>query len=172
VILTDAWDVVFQGAKLGLEQALTFHCPSNGALVAGEKNCWPDQDRQIEYPMGPTPWMFLNSGGIAGKAEVLHRMLDWGLENFYPELCDDDQRFWTRLFLRQTGASREPDLGPIVIDYHCQVFQTMFLTMSGELHVRQGRLVNHRTTSIPYFLHWNGGSNWPDDALKQLEMIR
>lgn len=172
VVLTDAWDVVFQGAKTDLETTLAFHLPSGGVLVSGEKNCWPDQDKQVEYPMGPTPWMFVNSGGIVGRAGDLHAVLDWGLKNLVDSICEDDQRFWTSMFLRQflsqQGAEHLPS---IHIDYHCQVFQTMFLTMSGELHVKRGKLFNSRTVSLPFFLHWNGGSNWPDEALQQLEML-
>lgn len=178
VILSDAWDVVFQaphdpdGPRVALERALTFHCPSTGALVSGEKNCWPDTDRQVHYAMGPTPWMFVNSGGIAGRARELSAMLTWGLENFHDYICEDDQRFWTSMHLHQAGAGRTPRLGKVQIDYHCQVFQTMFLNASDELQIQPaGAMVNTRTTSIPFFLHWNGGSNWPTQPLQLMGMV-
>lgn len=172
VVLTDAWDVVFQGSKNDLFEHLAAHIPPDTVLISGEKNCWPDVGEQVNYPMGPTPWMFVNSGGIAGRAQDLHKALSWGLDFLMPYYLEDDQRFWTIMFLLQCTGRASATVPRIAIDYNCEIFQTMFLLMGGELLIREeGKLVNNRTTTMPFFLHWNGGSNWPDAALRQMRMI-
>lgn len=161
VILTDGWDVVFQGDKVEVEAKLP---PRDRILISGEKNCWPDWHLQSRYPMGPTPWMFVNSGCIAGTAGLLLREMERGLAEARPELVDDDQRFWTWLFL--TGNQ-------IDIDYQCSLFQTMFLQIVGsDLGVKPEprRLWNVRTGTSPNFLHWNGGETWPTATLRLLGM--
>jgi len=161
VILTDGWDVVFQGTKDEVERKLP---PKDEILISGEKNCWPDWSLQIRYPMGSTPWMFVNSGCIAGTARLLLREMERGLAEVRPDLIEDDQRLWTWLFL--TG-----DL--IKIDYECKLFQTMFLQIVGsDLAVlpREHRLLNARTGTTPNFLHWNGGETWPLKTLQLLGM--
>ncbi len=164
VILSDAWDVLWQGDARQMERLL----PPKGILIAGEKNCWPDPEAQKHYPPAPTPWMFVNSGGIVGRAREVFDVLDWGLKRFADRICEDDQRFWTSVFLRQKSACRNPDLPSVEIDYRCDVFQTMFLAISNELELREGKLHNLRTGTTPHLLHWNGGSNWPPELVEAL----
>jgi hypothetical protein len=161
VVLSDGWDVVFQGTSAAeVEEKV----PDCGVLIAGEKNCWPDADQQIFYPMGPTPWMFVNAGGIAGRVKHILEWLEHGFNcaRSRPELLLDDQRFWTACYL-YWGF-------PEAVDYQCSLFQTMFLAASSDLTVRNQKLINARTNQMPLFLHWNGGSNWPDSALRTLGM--
>lgn len=159
VLLTDGWDIVFQGTREEVEEKFPL---SDEIVISGEKNCWPDWALQSQYPMGPTPWMFVNSGGIAGTAGVLLAEMERALT--HEDLVEDDQRMWTWLFL--TGNR-------IRIDYECRLFQTMFLNIVGsDLWVRaqDKRLSNGRTGTTPNFLHWNGGDCWPPETLKLLGM--
>ncbi len=161
VVLSDGWDVIFQGTAEEAEAKI----PSDKILFSGEKNCWPDPQVQKSYPMGPTPWMFVNAGSIAGPAGLLLNAINVGFRNakLRPELIKDDQRFWTDIFLHDHRTK---------IDYQCILFQSMFLLIGGmELGIREGgRLVNLRTKTYPNFFHYNGGGNWPEDLLKQLGM--
>jgi hypothetical protein len=157
IVFTDAWDVVYQQGPIPT-------LPVGHVLIAGEKNCWPDRDVQGQYPMGPTPWMFVNAGGIYGRAGDIAEVME-----AYIRAGDlsDDQRFWTTVFLEQLYFT----FPRLVIDYQCSLFQTLFLTASDEVVIQDGWMVNHRTRSLPSFLHWNGGSNWPQEILKKLGMV-
>ena len=160
VILSDGWDVVFQGTLQEVEDRF----PKPGEiLISGEKCCSPDRNMQIRYPMGPTPWMFVNSGCIAGLVGDLREEVERGFAADEQKLLEDDQRFWTWLFL--TGDR-------IGIDYQCRMFQSTFLQMVGaDLGIdSENRMCNIYTRTRPNFLHWNGGSNWPDEALEVLGM--
>jgi hypothetical protein len=162
VILSDGWDVVFQGT---LDEVEWKFPPAGEILLSGEKNCWPDWNAQRLYPMGTSPWMFVNSGGIAGRAGVLLEEIERGLAEGLPEMVQDDQRFWTWLFL--TGKWK------LKIDYECRLFQTFLLQIIGSDLGVEGdtqRLVNLRSGSHPNFLHWNGGETWPEKTLKLLGM--
>lgn len=161
VILSDGWDVIFQGTRKVVEALI----PEDGEIVvAGEKNCWPDSELQIHYPMGPTPWMFVNAGTIAGEAGALLAEMERGFAQDDPRLLEDDQRLWTWLFL--TGDR-------IFIDYKCRLFQTTLLNIVGtELGIANetGRLHNLKTGTVPCFLHANGGVDWTQRELKLLRM--
>jgi len=167
IVLSDAWDVVFTGTQ----EELHAKAPLEGTvLISGEKNCWPDTLRQHEYPMGATPWMFVNSGGIYGWASDLLELLEWGLEHLGPVAAEDDQRFWTSLFLK--GQSPNWMLPRVKLDEECKVFQTMFLGVSDEFGVvQEGRFKNLRTGTLPQFLHFNGGANWTERDLLQMGML-
>lgn len=169
VILTDAYDVVFQGTEAEVSEKFP---PKGTVLLTGEKNCWPDPEEQVRYPMGRTPWMFVNSGGIAGYAGDIAKAMDWGLENFVDRLCEDDQRFWSHLFFRAHGPAQFfAGLPRIEIDYECRIFQTMFIAISSELGVTSKKLMtNLRTGTVPHFLHFNGGGNWEAPQLELLGM--
>lgn len=160
VFLTDGWDVILQGNRAEIELKL----PTDHILISGEKNCWPDPNCQHLYPMGPTPWMFVNSGCIVGKASDLLIEMERGFAEALPDLVADDQRFWTWLFL--TGDK-------IRIDYNCNLFQSMSMHIVGyDFAVNQDthRLFNCRTGTTPNFLHWNGGTDWTVQALRALGM--
>lgn len=160
VIISDGWDVVFQGDRAEVEEKFP---PPGRILITGEKACSPDRDVQILYPMGPTAWMFVNSGGIAGKAGDLRSEMERGFTYGPARLLEDDQRFWTWLFLS----------GKVIdIDYQCRLFQSTFMQIVGaDLGVGwDGRMVNMCTKTKPNFLHWNGGSDWPVEGLKVLGM--
>jgi len=156
VILSDGWDVLLQGPRKVVEGLI----PDEGEIVvAGEKNCWPDPKLQIHYPMGPTPWMFVNSGLIAGEAGALLGEIERGYAAGDPKLLEDDQRLWTWLFL--TGEK-------IFIDYNCRLFQTTFLNIVGtELGIcnETKQIHNQKTGMIPCFLHCNAGQDWTEREL-------
>lgn len=172
VVMSDGWDVLFQGTREQVEKLF----PAEGQiLIGGEKNCWPDDEAQIHYPMGPTPWMFCNAGTIAGRAGDLLKALLKGFEmgKKDPKLIENDQRLWTWLFLTSSN---------IFIDYFCGMFQSTMLNITGDgvdpdkaykgelaIQVESGRLHNFRTKTIPAFLHCNGGHDW---SARELDLMR
>ena len=116
-------------------------------VISGEKNCYPNVGWKLAYPSDtePYPWRYVNSGGwIAERAfaegllPVLQRLATF---------CD--QTCWTMAYLLQ--------LAPIVVDLQCEIFQTMFMSVTDVVQMtHSGRLYNTLTGTLPTVGHWNG----------------
>lgn len=117
VLLLDAWDTVVLGdadelyEKLSVLQLLG---SGGGILCAADRLCAPEYRLAPEieelYPHASTPWRYPNSGGLAGTADALARLLDilvgggtaddGQMKNGFCESCDDQLRLQNVLLTR------------------------------------------------------------------------
>lgn len=66
-------------------------------LIAAERNCWPDQERAVEYPLAlDSKQAYINSGCFAGETFAMLRAMEIVAERATDE---NDQRAWTAAFL-------------------------------------------------------------------------
>lgn len=167
VVLSDAWDVIFVGEREEVARKI----PADRILISGEKNCWPDTELQIRYPQGRTPWQYVNAGNIAGPAGLLAEALSRLAEPAMEPYLDDDQRYWTQLFLDDVEQRR----GRIVIDQECELFQSLnlmihWLEVVLDYRGERPRFGNKRTGHYPNFLHANGMPGVPREILEGLRL--
>lgn len=166
LLFPDAWDTVMLGTRdeiyeLGLDGEV---------MVAGAKNCWPD-DRIMDYAAKQngitSPWRYVNSNPLFGLGKDIADAIDWGWERFplmddtkeiTPKSGEVDERFWTSLYLDSPC--------PVAIDTDCRLSQSFISTIPGELREKDGRIHNEITGSKPVFLHLNGNHLLPEGLIK------
>lgn len=157
VILTDGWDVLFQGTHEELDNIIT-----DRIIISADRGCWPDKEVATSYPTSSTPWRYVNAGGIAGESRDILELLTYGLElgEKIPELLQDDQRFWTYLFLSQPERFQ--------LDSNCIMFSTLYGAEDGDFDVdtTRGGLLNLKTHTHSQFIHANGSGNFSDEHIK------
>jgi hypothetical protein len=164
VTAMDAYDSLI---ARGLDCILpTFLAQGTPLLFSAEANCFPASPGQTihDYPVSPTKYRFLNSGGFMGRIDyLLQLMRDWKVP-----LCADngiDQQWWAHLYL--SGRTL------IKLDHRCEVFQCLFMRQN-DVKIRSGEIWNCVTRSNPCVVHandWCGmdsvrdhilnGSRWP-----------
>jgi hypothetical protein len=91
-------------------------------LFSTERYCWPDSGRAGEYPPSDRAheFAYLNSGTYVGRAGDLAA----AMATLNYTISEDDQRYWTSLYLASRGRL---DMPRIVLDHESDVF----LCMSG-----------------------------------------
>jgi hypothetical protein len=142
VLFTDAYDVIYCG---DLSQIVSRFLAMNIPILFGaETICNPDPGVSAKYPKTHTEQEFpyLNSGMFIGRAWALRECMN----GMAFSDSDDDQRFWTGLFLRH------PDL--IHLDYE----NRLFLNTAGvdlDLIAWNGQYAHYRDRN-PMFVHVNG----------------
>lgn len=144
MIFTDCYDVVVLAEED--EVMATYKKYFDGKIVFGaERFCWPDKNRAAQYPSTPSSFKYLNSGLFMGPTRLIQDLLD----NAAISPTDDDQRFYTTLFLKQSQ--------PIVLDYEGHIFQNLAGTQASEFsQTADGRIANNKNGHLPGFLHGNG----------------
>ena len=101
-VILDAWDTVMVGTKEELVAAI----PIDHVLLAGDIACWPD-DRIGDYPLGDSPWRYVNTAPMCGPANLIHEAIEYGWAHWPIDGTSKDMyakngtdmRFWTKLFL-------------------------------------------------------------------------
>ena len=133
ILFTDGYDTIFIGDEKSILDR--YKLLSNGGeyiVVSAEENCYPHRGLESAFPIVSTPYRFLNSGGIIGKAEQLleilaaieqeSKNLDNGDNNLYKW---SNQYLWTLIYLKKTHK--------IVLDNHCALFQAFVNDMETTL---------------------------------------
>lgn len=149
VMFTDSYDVLLLG---NAEQILKqFKMASAKIFFGAEGFCWPDEKLANEYPEVLRGKRYLNSGGYIGYASVLHELLNTQeIGN-----ADDDQLFFTKLFLNEELRTKHK----IKLDSKASIFQNLN-GATGELEMRfvEGNpvLFNTQYNTYPLVLHGNG----------------
>ncbi|XP_059346581.1 multifunctional procollagen lysine hydroxylase and glycosyltransferase LH3-like [Ammospiza nelsoni] len=150
VLFVDSYDVVFAGPPR--ELLAKFRAGFWGVLFAAEGFCWPQEGLAPLYPPSPPGGKpFLNSGGFVGYAPAL-----WALvERWHYRDDDDDQLFYTQLYLNQELRER---LG-LGLDHHSGIFQNLNGALD-EVRIRfepgGNRVRNEVSGSWPVVIHGNG----------------
>lgn len=123
-------------------------------LFQAERNCWPDDHLRPVYDdrdraREAEPWRYLNSGGFAGLACDVRKLLEANPIGEEP----DDQRHFTRVYLKAQPA----DDPPIVLDRSCRLFQSLFCSRD-DVDFGGTRVSNTYTGSCPCIVHGNGSA--------------
>lgn len=125
-------------------------------LCATEFTCWPDVELKPLYPPAPTRFAYAQGGGRIGTHKAMATLFQT-MDNMSRELGsrDDDQYWVTRAFL---------DGFPMMLDYHCEVFQTM--AAQPGIKWEGNRIRNTETGSLPIALHFAGRTAGIEDYYK------
>lgn len=145
VLFVDAYDVLILADKKTILEK--FRAKNVPFIISTESNCWPLTSREAEFPPSPTPFRFINSGGIIGYAGHIRKILS-ALKPIHPK--DDDQGRFTELFLK--------DKSLFCLDYQADIFLTLHGVSKNDLVVEKGkkRVKCLITESIPLIIHGNG----------------
>ncbi|CAM9462541.1 unnamed protein product [Phaeothamnion confervicola] len=172
VLFLDAFDTLVLPAATALVQRFLW---IGADLVFGaELACAPDVGMRLLYPGHLTAAnTYLNSGTYVGRASDVRRMLDEVAEDLHRNhaafggdiLGVDDQRWFTRFFLRHAGTSR------IVLDTARALFLPMHAVPQSDIVVVPGNaaalLQYGPTGGSPCVLHGNGDGKVPLNALAE-----
>jgi len=175
LIFTDAFDVLMMASQHEVREAFLLaarlamardHGAADpaGALPArvpqivfsAEFFCHPDGNRSEHYPQSDRDYAdfpFLNSGTFVGRAGAILQAMD-RFANY--SLEDDDQRYWTTVYL----ASREDATLPrIVLDHESDVFLCMNKYRVHEdldFDPASRRYKYRGSPGLPVVIHFNG----------------
>lgn len=154
IIITDAWDVVFQQSPDEIiEKFKAFNCD----WVAGaEENCFPESGMACDFPHTESRYKYLNSGFIVTTPDAMWEVL----KSMNPESIPDD-------YTRPDGTRHEPNdqyyyqlefiKQPVKmkLDYNCEL--VMNLCNAEESHLDLSfPIKNVITGTIPAAFHFNG----------------
>lgn len=152
MIVTDAWDVMFVGAKE--ELLLKLKRQMAGVLISAERNCFPgpefgEEDLSAKI-VGRTPWKYANPGMMIANPEVLLRWLTEAEEHL-PLDISDQAWFNRRLVDNRTFIALDVDTFFFyVISYNDGRLE------DGSLQIKDGRLWNSTCGTYPNFIHFAG----------------
>ncbi|CAN0284614.1 unnamed protein product, partial [Phaeothamnion confervicola] len=162
VLFVDAFDTLLLPAAKDLVHRFLW---LGADLVFGaELECSPDDSMRLLYPPHlAAASVFLNSGTYIGRASDVRWMLDEVAEDLRRNheafggdvLAVDDQRWFTRFFLRHANTSH------VVLDTSRALFLPMFAVPPLDIIVVPGDPAFLRygpTGDSPCVLHGNGGS--------------
>lgn len=149
ILFTDSYDVLFNANQ---QQILDKFLEFNARVVfSAEGFCWPDAHLATDYPAVESGKRFLNSGLFMGYAPELWQILNSA------EIAnnDDDQRFYTKVFL---DADKRKELD-IKLDHRSELFQNLNGAVSDvELRFSGKDSLVHNTmySTTPLVIHANG----------------
>lgn len=146
LIFTDAWDVMFFGAR---DQLILKLQHINYPLLSAERNCWPDPESPRSLNWSSSPWKFVNCGMMAGSNSDIIVSSEKFLSK--PDLDIMDQQWMNRL-LNQSGTTR-----PMGLDRDCYLFYTVSADKEdGSLTMEGDRIYNQYHDTFPNFFHFAG----------------
>lgn len=140
-IFTDAYDTLFLEPVSSLEYKYSLHYRDK-IVFSAEKNCYPDHWLAPFYPPHLSEWKYLNSGNYIAP---IKKYLDM-LANFPVVFADDDQRYFTDIFLTSDRIS---------LDYPCILFQSIAFA-GDDFEWKHNALRNKKTSQYPSVAHGNG----------------
>lgn len=128
------------------------HIPQGLPLLLLHCRDRPDPARSSHYPRRPTPFRFLNAGGLIGHAGYIRALLEPSMSRITS--WNDDQRWYTTAYLAIQERNN------FFLDSNCEIFQTLHGTDVGgkELLFNEssGRWYNALTGTYPVLMHGNG----------------
>jgi len=154
VLFTDSYDVIVLTNFTEILNKYNSICDNDTVLFTAEKSCWPLKQLDIFYPESDSEYKFLNSGGFIGNAERILNLLEKKIEN-----CEDDQLYFTKIFLFDNKIDNNMNTNKIKLDYSCEIFQTLNDAFDDIDIVNKKRIFNKYTNTFPCLLHGNGARN-------------
>jgi hypothetical protein len=154
IVFVDSWDMLFLGTRDELVEVLS----DQSLLFHSEKVCWPHSYKANSYPAATSQWRFVNGTGPAGSADSISAAIEYGMSHFpllgdgtgtFDVTIDNDQRFWTDVYLSGMGK----------LDTECRLSQSLVDAKNGDFTIRDGRLINNVTGTKPLFVHANGAQS-------------
>ena len=147
VMVVDAYDVLIVADKeVILQKFLDMQSP---LIMSTEKNCFPRKRLANRYPNSPTPFKYINTGGFIGYVRNLKALL----KELSPiNLKQGDQGQVSPYFLKNQYA--------FTLDYHCNIFLSLYEVDKNELEIdtNKGVVHCHTTLTDPCVIHANGKS--------------
>lgn len=159
LLVCDAWDVLFSDHPHGISDLCRAIYGDDAVVFNGEKGCWPRSDLAEHFPDTGTPWRYLNSGVICGRAENILAILEAmdleaiGVDHKRPDGTKsepNDQGEFQRMFVAQPVK--------MVVDGRCELAQTYSACVPEEFEFANGKILNKVTMTYPGVHHCNGGS--------------
>lgn len=186
VLFTDGYDtLMLAGEDEILEK---FERAGTDLLVSAETYCFPWEELAGQYPVTDSPYRYLNSGGMIGRAGFIKELLDREVVIPSDKFEWSNQYVWAIRYLQDTTQMK--------LDTQCEVFCTgspevTFFALSEadrenpiayirsyhewfyrNFSVEDGRVFNRITGTYPCNMHFNGRSggflNNYTDALELL----
>ena len=137
-VFTDAYDTCVMGSPDEIKIK-----DFDGIILSAEKNCWPDVNLIGKYPIVDNDWKFVNSGGIMGSIQTFIKIYESDIPNY----DSDDQRWWTKQFLKHPN---------IHLDSDCEIFQSIAFANQTDFGWQYpNRIYNNITHTFPIFIHGN-----------------
>jgi hypothetical protein len=125
-----------------------FKSNGGGFLFSSEKNCWPDSTLAHYTPYSYPPWKYLNAGGWIARRDTAVDFLTQVLAKYGAIYPEDDTRCFVQWWLD------EPMDYCLDIDNTCDIFQSMYMHVDGEIDWTTFR--NTVTNTTPSSFHFNG----------------
>lgn len=174
VILADAWDVAFQSHPDEIEARWKELWPDGETVFNAERGLFPRGDLALFFPETGTPWQFLNSGFIIGKASDVLTMIesvDW--DSFM-----DDTQVEVETTVTYGGQTRTYQPGewvhsndqgdyqecftkqpvPMMLDTRAELCIALHGSEFSEFDLSGPKVRNKLTDTVPGVLHGNGSS--------------
>lgn len=160
IIWSDSFDVVFSEHPDKAVQTYRNTWPELPVVYNAERGLFPRNDLLSSFPECGTPWRYLNSGLIIGRATDILRILEWMPLDDTPGDCKDPD----------TGRDIQPnDQGwhqftysaqpvPMILDSHAQLFQSYSACELDEFDLTGPKVMNRLTETCPSIHHFNGNS--------------
>ncbi|XP_054912229.1 multifunctional procollagen lysine hydroxylase and glycosyltransferase LH3-like [Poeciliopsis prolifica] len=149
VMFVDSYDVILAA---GPDELLTrFSSLGHRVVFSAEGFCWPDQRLASKYPQVHSGKRYLNSGGFIGFSSDLAAIVQqWKFRD-----NDDDQLFYTRIYLDQKQRTRFN----MTLDHRSQIFQNLNGAIDEvvlKFERSKVRVRNVAYDTLPVVIHGNG----------------
>jgi hypothetical protein len=150
-VFIDAFDVMLvQSLQRLYEQYKLF---DSDLVFSGEVFCHPDPERTTSFVhRHEQAYPFLNSGTFCGRVKTIYALL----ENHSYSITDDDQRYYTTLFLQFQHHSGLHQRHQIVLDTEASIFLCLAGSIWDLALNEHGEFINQQTKTKPSILHFNG----------------
>lgn len=149
ILFVDSYDVIFAGGPE--ELLLKFSKFGHRVVFSAEGFCWPDQRLSPKYPEVHGGKRYLNSGGFIGLAPDLAALVQqWKYKD-----NDDDQLFYTRLYLDKTTRMKFN----MTLDHRSRIFQNLNGAVDEvvlKFEKARVRARNVAYDTLPIVIHGNG----------------
>ncbi|XP_043954486.1 multifunctional procollagen lysine hydroxylase and glycosyltransferase LH3 isoform X1 [Gambusia affinis] len=149
VMFVDSYDVILAA---GPDELLTrFSSLGHRVVFSAEGFCWPDQRLASKYPQVHSGKRYLNSGGFIGFSSDLAAIVQqWKFKD-----NDDDQLFYTRIYLDQKQRTRFN----MTLDHRSRIFQNLNGAIDEvvlKFERSKVRVRNVAYDTLPVVIHGNG----------------
>lgn len=156
ILICDAWDIIFASHPHGIGDRCAEWFGDDAIVFNGERACWPRSDLSEHFPNNGSPWRYLNSGFMCGRAEKILELLEsMDLESIGVDRTENgkkiepnDQGEFQKAFVTQPVK--------MVVD-PCRVSQTFSgCNLADDFDFSDGKVFNKVTGTYPGVLHANG----------------